>query len=90
MKLARTLTYAAMAIAIAASCWMTVRHMGLIDGLDFGCGQYYYTDIPDWQRWFSVEDFRDGLPRWVYYAIFFAWGWAMYRLWAWLDSRPEA
>ncbi len=87
MKLARALTYATMAAAVVASCWMMFRHMGLIDGLDFGCGQYYYTDIPDWQRWFSVEDFKDGIPRWVYYALFFAWGWAMYRLWAWLDSR---
>lgn len=90
MKLARTLTYATMAVAVVASCWMIVRHMGLIDGLDFGCGQYYYTDIPDWQRWFSVEDFKDGVPRWVYYVLFFAWGWAMYRLWTWLDSRPKA
>lgn len=87
MRLVRPLTYATMAAAVVVAVYMMVCRMGLIDGLDFGCGQYYYTDIPDWQKWFSVEDFRDGVPRWVYYALFFAWGYATYRLWTWLDSR---
>ena len=47
MKLSSKITYATLVAALAASVYVMVRHLGLIEGLDFGCGQYYYTDIPN-------------------------------------------
>lgn len=81
------LTYGIMVVATLVAAGMMVCHMGLIDGLDFGCGQYYYTDIPNWQKWFAGNCFTDTLPRWIYYVLFFVWGYAMYRLWTWLDAH---
>ena len=52
------------------------------------CGQYYYTDIPGWEKYFSVKGIADNCPRWVYYVLFGLWGYAMYRFWRWIDSRP--
>ena len=46
-RFAAILTAVVMALALAAAAYAMVRHLGLVDGLDFGCGQYYYTDIPN-------------------------------------------
>ena len=81
MKLSSKITYATLVAALAASVYVMVRHLGLIEGLDFGCGQYYYTDIPNWEKYFSVEGVKDTCPRWVYYLLFAVWGYLMYRLW---------
>jgi len=27
------------------------------------------------------------VPLWVHIVLFLAWGWLMYRLWVWIDSR---
>ncbi|MDE3275024.1 MAG: hypothetical protein PUJ80_03255, partial [Verrucomicrobiota bacterium] len=62
------------------------RH-GLLPGLDFGPGQYYYTDIPNWERYFSVDGIAADCPAWVYYLVFAIWGWLMYCLWRWIDRR---
>ena len=85
MKLLTILTYAVMAAAVIAAAYLTCGQYGLIPGLDFGCGQYYYTDIPDWQRYFSVKGVVENCPRWIYYVLFVAWGYLMYRLWKLID-----
>ncbi len=80
------ITVIMIAAASAAICLMVGRY-GLIPGLDFGCGQYYYTDIPNWQKYFSVKGIVDNTPTWVYYVLFFAWGYIMYRLWRRIDRQ---
>lgn len=90
MKASSIATGVAMVAAIAAAAYVMAFHLGLSPELDFGCGQYYYTDIPDWQRRFSVDGFEDGLPMWLYFVLFFAWGFLMYRLWVWIDAGADA
>ncbi len=85
MKASTILITLVMTAATIAAVWLMVGHYGLIPGLDFGCGQYYYTDIPNWQKYFSVKGIVDRTPAWVYYLLFFAWGYAMYRLWRRID-----
>lgn len=85
--LTSVLTGLVMVAACAAAVYVMVRHLGLIDGLDFGCGQYYYTDIPHWEKYFSVDRFRDSYPKVLYFILFFVWGYVMYRLWKWIDSK---
>ena len=87
MKLSSKITYATLVAALAASVYVMVRHLGLIEGLDFGCGQYYYTDIPGWEKYFSVEGVKGHLPKALYVALFFLWGWAMYKFWGWIDRK---
>ena len=66
-----------MVVAVLVAIWLMCGQYGLIPGLDFGCGQYYYTDIPDWQKYFSVKGIVDNCPRWVYFVLYFLWGYAM-------------
>ncbi len=87
MKPATLLITFVMLAAIAVAAWLIVGRYGLIPGLDFGCGQYYYTDIPNWQKYFSVKGLVSKTPSWVYYALFFAWGYLMYRLWRLVDRH---
>ena len=44
-----------MVAAVGAAVWVAAGRHGLLPGLDFGPGQYYYTDIPNWERYFSVD-----------------------------------
>ena len=74
-----------MVVAVLAATVLICRHAGLLPGLDFGCGQYYYTDIPGWEKYFSVEGLKSSCPRWVYYLLFAVWGYLMYRLWRRID-----
>ena len=87
MKLSSKITYATLVAALAASVYVMVRHLGLIEGLDFGPGQYYYTDIPDWPRCFSSAGVADAPPVWVCYALFAAWGLLAYWLWRAVERR---
>ena len=76
-----------MVAAVGAACWVAAGRHGLLPGLDFGPGQYYYTDIPNWERYFSVDGIAADCPAWVYYLVFAIWGWLMYCLWRWIDRR---
>ena len=33
------------------------------------------------------EAYRTSVPVWVHILLFLGWGWLMYRLWVWIDSR---
>lgn len=90
MKLAAWLTGLVMAAATVAAAGFMLARSGRIPGLDFGPGQYYYTDIPDWPRYFSVPGVVDATPAWVYYALFAAWAYLAYRLWRLVARRTLA
>ncbi len=49
------LTGLVMIAALFAAIHLICGQYSLIPGLDFGCGQYYYTDIPGWERYFSND-----------------------------------
>ena len=89
MKISGVITFVIMVAATLLASVAIVFHKGLVPGLDFGCGQYYYTDIPGWEKLFSMEGVRDGLPIWIYFVLFFLWGVLMYKAWAWIDSRSR-
>ena len=70
-----------LAVTIVGDIFIMVKHKGLIEGLDFGCGQYYYTDIPNWQHYFQGTHYESSVSMFVLVAIFFIWGWLMMKLW---------
>ena len=74
-------------LASVAACYMMVNGMGQVPGIDFGPGQYYYTDIPGWQKYFVPDFYENHVPMSVLIALFFAWGIVMYRLWTFLEKR---
>ena len=87
MKLAAWLTGVVMAAATVAAVGFMLAQCGRLPGLDFGPGQYYYTDIPDWPRYFSSAGIVGSPPGWVCYALFAAWGGLAYWFWRLVERR---
>lgn len=78
-------------IIVGIALYIMKNGIGLIDGLDFGPGSYYYTDIPNWKQIFLVEDsisFTAIHP--IYYAGFFlGWGFLMWKVWNYLEVKMK-
>ena len=90
-RIAAIATAAVMMIAAVCAAYFMLNGYGLVDGLDFGCGQYYYTDIPDWARRFSSSCFTGERHLALIIILFATWAYAMYRFWIFVDkhSRKE-
>lgn len=82
-RIGLTLLVIALPVTLSLICHRT----GLIAGLDFGSGQYYYTDIPNWEHYFSQTHFTSHLPLLPGILLFLLWGYAMLKLWEWVDKR---
>lgn len=74
-------------IAILITTYMICHNMGQVEGIDFGPGQYYYTDIPNWPKYFSGNYYDCPVPMSFLIALFFIWGYIMFRFWAFLDDK---
>lgn len=74
-------------VAIVVAIYMMAHGMGQVPGIDFGPGQYYYTDIPGWQKYFVPDYYENHVPLWVLISLFFIWGFMMYRLWTFLEKK---
>lgn len=86
-KIIRTVTaVVAVAVLICSIVIVTLR-LGLVEGYDFGAGAYYYADIPGFEKIINDEAYSTSVPMWVHILLFLGWGWLMYRLWVWIDSR---
>lgn len=74
-------------LSIIASVYVMINGVGLIDGLNVGSGQYYFTDIPNWKDYFLNDAYKSpfGIPFLTF--LFVVWGVIMYKLWVWLDKR---
>jgi len=86
-KAARVTTIVAVALTVVCAIYIMVHQMGLVPELDFGAGAYYYADIPDYQKYMQDGTYESKLPYWCFVLLFLAWGWLMYRLWCWMDSK---
>ena len=86
---ARVAFFAVGALTIAAAVYIMVRRIGLNPELDFGAGAYYYADIPGFESVVRDDAYKTEVPLWVHIVLFLGWGWLMYRLWVWIDSRKS-
>ena len=87
MKIACTAGIAIFLAAVVIAVDMMANNMGQAPGIDFGPGQYYYTDIPGWQKYFLPDHYDNPVPLSILITLFFAWGFLMYRLWSYLDRK---
>lgn len=90
MKLSKIITISCVILFIIsaiATVFVMLNGTGLIDGLNVGPGQYYFTDIPNWQHYFLSDSYESpvGIP--LLTILFIAWGFIMYKLWVWLDKK---
>lgn len=74
-------------VAVLAVLWIMAKGFGLVDGLEFGSGSYYYADIPEYDKYMHDGAFYTSLPFWIYVLLFILWGVVMYWLWVWLERR---
>lgn len=74
-------------ISCGIAIYIMAGNIGQVPGIDFGPGQYYYTDIPGWQKYFLPNPYSNQVPLSILILLFFAWGLLMYRLWTYLDKK---
>lgn len=83
----RIIKIAALAALVVLTVYCMVNSLGLVDGLDFGAGAYYYADIPEFAKYVDGNYFTSRFPMWVHIALFLIWGTLMFRFWIWLDRK---
>ena len=84
----KVITIAVVVITLFLAGWIMANQLGLVKGYDFGAGAYYYADIPT-EQYAEIDpegDLQTSVPKWIYYVLFFAWGWLMWRLWVRVEN----
>ena len=90
-KIFKVITIAVVVITLFLAGWIMANKLGLVEGYDFGAGAYYYADIPteQYQEIVNEDAYQTPIPHWIFYVFFFAWGWLMWRLWVWIETREK-
>ncbi len=85
----KVITIIMVVITLVLAVYIMANQLGVVNGYDFGTGAYYYTDIPtqQYQEIAPHDDYQTSIPRWIYFVLFLAWGWLMWRLWVWVDKK---
>ena len=65
------------------------KNMGLISKFDFGAGAYYYTDIPNFEKYINNSIFKTKFSIWFLITLFLIWGVFVYKLWCYIDRIIE-
>ena len=76
-------------VTILVAVYIMANGLGLVDGLDFGAGAYFYADIPDYEKVDADGCFVSRVPRWVHFVLFFIWGALMFWLWNRIENQSE-
>lgn len=77
------------AVALVTAVYLASQDAGLIEGMPFGPGSYYYSDIPIWKDIFLSEKtlhlgFDNPLAA---FAFFIIWGLLSFKALLWLDKK---
>lgn len=88
-KLFKAVTIIMVVAVLVIAIYIMVNRLGLVDGYDFGGGAYYYVDIPEFEKIVDQDAYKTSVPVWVHVVLFIAWGWLMWRLWLWIDSKSK-
>ena len=65
------------------------KNMGLISKFDFGAGAYYYTDIPNFEKYINNSIFKTKFSICFLITLFLIWGVFVYKLWCYIDRKIE-
>jgi len=86
-KIFKVATITVMVVILFTAGYIMYHGLGLNPDLDFGAGAYYYADIPNFDKVLNEDSYKSGLPMWLAIVLFLAWGYLMYKLWTWIDSK---
>jgi len=78
-----------LSVVLITAIYIMNNGLGLIEGLDFGPGQYYYTDIPGWQEiFFGEKSITIGTNHPIlFFGAFFLWGFACFKFLTWIERK---
>lgn len=67
---------------IIGAIYIMSNGIGLIEGLDFGPGSYYYSDIPGWENIFYTQPFIKPNTQHpiLFLVLFIGWGIAAWKM----------
>ena len=87
-KIFKVITIVVVVITLFLVGWIMANRLGLVDGYDFGAGAYYYADIPadQYSEIVNEDAYQTSVPKWIFYVLFFAWGWLMWMLWVRIEN----
>ena len=86
-RIFRAVTILTVVAVLGCAGYIMACRLGLSPDYDFGAGAYYYADIPGFESVVRDDPYKTEVPLWVHVVLFLGWGWLMYRLWVWIDSR---
>ena len=87
----KVITIVVVVITLVLAMYIMLNRKGVVENYDFGAGAYYYADIPT-EEYAEIDKegvYHNVIPKWIYYVLFLAWGWLMWRLWVWVDGRKK-
>lgn len=87
LNVSRLCTVVVIGLTLILSLYIMLNRLGLVEGLNFGAGSYYYADIPDFERFTENVSYKTTIPGYVYYLLFFGWGFIMWRLWCFIERH---
>ena len=85
----KVITIVVVVITLVLAVYIMLHRKGVVEDYDFGAGAYYYADIPT-EEYAEIDKegaYHCAVPKWIYYVLFLAWGWLMWCLWIWIESR---
>ena len=74
-------------IIIGMAIYIMKNDIGLIEGLNFGPGSYYYSDIPGWEKYFFTHTYEHSLSPLFIIGFFVGWGLLCWTAWVYLDRK---
>ena len=89
IKILNRITLIIFLVIIACALYIMCNDIGLIEGLNFGPGSYYYTDIPGWEKiFYNVEQIKPNTAHPIIFMLFFVgWGAFVWKAWGFLDAK---
>lgn len=72
---------------IGCAVYIMKNDIGLIEGLNFGPGSYYYSDIPGWEKYFFTHKFTQSFSPLLIAFLFMGWGLICWKVWIYLDRK---
>ena len=83
----RIISCVTLILSVFSAGYMMMNHMGLVEGLDFGAGAYYYADIPEFDRFVNGSAYESPVSFWIIFLLFAVWGVVVCKLWLWIDTK---
>lgn len=90
IKVVKVLNYMVLVmfiLIIGCAVYIMKNDIGLIEGLNFGPGSYYYSDIPGWEKYFFTHKYVQSLNPVLIVFLFIGWGLLCWKAWIYLDRK---